>query len=330
MRYCALNKYLSSHPALLISRDTSVASMNPAARHIGILSAGDRLSSLLAPIDLLKFEAASKSLFTVPPLLFSISAVAGFSYAAAYFEEIIGHRFALTVLYKSREECIADTENEDLTPCAELPLINSLIRDIMGIGDDGFFMPDRPGAFPMYDITQKILSDIESRNSFFDCDLIFDDAAPENPFFNCVGLDNYIKTLSLMLFAANDLSCDRKVSVTRSFSSDSSVICMKTNTNRLPFPVPDTESMANAHPALSSALSLCEYCAGCCGMEFFAECSPDSVVTLTLRKDTRRLPETDFKCPAGLPEVEQYYGSVCSMLDFLRSPDKQQQYEHEN
>ena len=313
----------SERCVILCSGSTRIEALNTAAKNAEIFPSGTLLSEHMNPIDALKFEAAAKSLFALPPLVFPLLSVNGFSYDASHFKNIMGMKIAVTLLYKSFEECIADTENSRSENHASKHLFGglTLLSGTDG-AQDGIFS-DRPGLIPLYGFTENALFRLAENNSFFDCRLKFNCRAKPDVNFNCAGLEGFVASLSLMLYSANELSYDKNIEVSISAGGNSPLISVSTQMNGSLSPAGDSDALPDAFPPISSPLKLCEYCAGCCGFELSAKCSADSLLTLTLKANQSLTPETDFKCPDGLLRIGEFCNNAVNMLKRLRSSDQQ-------
>ena len=296
MRDSAVSRYLSDTPCALCTPGTLIEAVNEAASAMGKLVPGSLLSEHMAPLDILKFEAAAKSVFTLPPLVFPTDVLYPKGAAAAFFEEIFGKYFAVTVFYRSLEKCQKDISLTDQRKAKALPFVNRLIEDLVNIPEENFAKRFDVGAFRTPELTRRTIGDLMEELVFLDCDVSFSiqQSAPDTDIG--IGPGSFMKALSLLLYAANDLSCERRISVEVSVRGTVPTVTVRTRTERTKAPVNCTDALISEVPSVGAALDLCGYVAGCSGFVLSARCSEYGEVSLSLTRDSRPIPELGFRC----------------------------------
>lgn len=311
MRSAPKDKYLSGRPALLCSGKSRIEALNSAAEMTGGLFVGGMLSQFMSPADALKFEAAAKYVFSLPPLIFPVALQKGYSHAAAYFEELLGRRFAVVVLYRTKEECLADTENDDFSPAAATPMVEKLIDDLLQFPEDDFILSGMTEVFRCDNAAENAIRKIAGYCDFFDCDLYVEHTGQGMADLSAYACESHILALGLALFSVNDLSSDRKVYVKIIHDSYSPVISFTTKTQR-----------ADIMPTSENALNLCEYIAGCGGCVLSVN-HREKEFSVTLSGNTKIPPESEFKCPLSYDSFEKCCKRTAELYGILLSDNKQ-------
>lgn len=314
MRNASINKYLSKKPCVICSADTHIEVMNEAAALTGKFYPGELLSEYMAPLDVLKFEASVRSVFSLPPLIMPVNKLYAEGYAAVYFEEILGRFFAVAAFYKNLQECEKDTYDDDSSSASLSPFIGRLIEDLVNIPDKSYAYREDIGMFRAADITERAVRDISENSRFFDCDVTFENAPDPGgeAVFTGIGLHSFLKAIALIMYAVNDLSADRKVTVSVTFAGKVPQVTFKTVTKRTKAPARTVDSLSEAVPSAGAALTLCDYIAGCSGFKLSVLCRASGEVSLSLYKNYTEPPEAELKCPDML---EGYDDGIKSAVD---------------
>ncbi len=322
MRESAVNRYLSETPCALCTLGTLIEAVNQAAAATGKLIPGSLLSEHMAPLDILKFEAAAKSVFPLPPLVFPVDVLYGKGAAAAFFEEIFGKYFAVTVFYKSQEECEKDLSLIHQRQAKAHPFIGRLVEDLINVPEENFAKKCDVGAFSTPELTRRTVEDLLEELEFLDCDVSFNIRQSARDAIG-IGPDSFMKALSLLLYAANDLSCDRRISVEVSVRGNVPTVAVRTRTERTKAPVNCTDALISEVPTVGAALDLCGYVAGCSGFALSARCSEYGDVSLSLIRDAHPIPDMEFRCRDRWAGYNRSLSEAVELFRMFCGSDKQ-------
>lgn len=287
MEYEIISEFYGETPTVLCTGDSCVVWANPAAsariRHI---AEGEHLSDHMRPIDILKFRACVDSNEAMKPLEIELCGYYGFNRACVMFERIMGRRFAVVSLYKGKEKvarpqrlstdaAFARTRRQD---------VSSFLATLAGLPVSMFDADDRVGLFDLREATGKCVDDIISKSRNIDCTVTIDENE-EMSEYACfpvsVGLPNFMKMLTALLYVANDLSYSGNISLRLCRYGGEGELRFTTDTVRLKGVSGGIDAIMEELPSSALFLAACDYTAGCSGCTLDASVS-DSAHTVTL------------------------------------------------
>lgn len=330
MKNAAISRYLSNKPCVICSADTRIESANDAAVRTGKLLVGDTLSANMSPLDVLKFEASVKSVFSQPTIIIPVSIPYTNGVAAVYFEEIMGRYFAIVAFFKNFSECESSVAADDTRKQPEAPFLEMLIEDLIQIPDKSFSRRTDVGMFRAADLAERAVRDIAGSSTFFDCDVSFE-CSPllrNDVSFSGIGLPSFLKAVSLIMYAVNDLSSDRKMTVYTSSAGSEPQLSFKTFTKRTVTPARNADALATQVPSVGAALALSNYIAGCSGFRISAKCDADGIATVTFWKNYAHIPGLEFKCRDCCEDYEYGISEAVRLLDGFTELNTQQKNQH--
>lgn len=321
MREIASDKYLSQKPCVLCSRGLCIEALNPPAEKTGKLFPKVSLAGELSPVDMLMYEAASRSIFPCRPLIVSSDTVYTGGAAVIFFEELLGKYFSLVLFCKSREEAESEAEGGAVKTAALQPMIRRLIDDLLLIPDEGFGLRDDVGMFPAMETAVRTVKDIAENSSFFDCRLFFDEGFSHERDFTFAGitLQNYMKAIALLMYCINELSQSRILSFGFFREGEETGIFFETHTDIRDIGVRSADELALRAPSVDTALMLCDYISACSGFKLSVHTFEDKRVSFKLIKNFTEAPETEFKCRDAYDGYGEYISHTVGLFDMFSS-----------
>lgn len=301
MIYDIISEFYGETPTVLCTGDSFVVCANPAAsaklRHI---AEGERLFDYMRALDILKYRVYADSAEQTEPLVFEISGYYGYTRACVVFDRIMGRRFAAVRLFRSGETAVPPQKlRSDSSASARSQDVSAFLSVLAGLPVSMFDGDDRVGLFDLREATAKCINDIIRQSRNIDCSVDIDENVEMSEcacFPVSVGLPNFMKMLTALLYVANDLSHSGNIHVRLCRYGGEGELRISTDTTRLTAVSGGIDAIMEEVPSVSVYLAACEYIAGCSGCSLDVSVSDCAhCVTLILTFDEKSSAGIDFK-----------------------------------